>query len=379
VHKVADSSGVHYLRALFRFFGWCDDEGESVKELRTARDIDEAATWCCDHMAYEEQKGVSHGQHLKSGLTHVMPELAGQLPRTSRAVKSWEALEGNKEREPLGRTALAFVLRRMAGRQPIFAWCAWAQIDTLMREQDIARLKGGDVRVSEKPNGELEVSLLLGILERGESTKTGTMQGVLVQDPALKQFFKSRKEEVGDDGLVFPFPLKDYRAAFAEAMTEEGLAELLDDGSVHLFRHSGAALFVQEQGWSQGRLQLHGRWGSKKSVVTYGKKHLLVQNEARFSAEDKELAEWMWLDPVKRLNMEMPGMQLPPNRVSEIADTIVKEKDDEDRAKEEDVTAKALKIAVTSPEREAEKATPMEQPASAYPELPQLGEVKVSM
>ena len=44
-------------------------------------------------------------KEARSCITHLAPELKGSLPHSNRAIKTWEILEGNKERGPLCKEA----------------------------------------------------------------------------------------------------------------------------------------------------------------------------------------------------------------------------------------------------------------------------------
>jgi hypothetical protein len=194
VHAIADASNSQYLLALRRFLLWCLNEGVLITSYG---DLDQAGAWRADFLCHEEQRGVQSGKDLASAISHVMPDAKGHMPNLNRAVKAWEALEGNVEREPLSKDYLALVLEQLARIDSRFAWCAWLQVDSLLREQDVQSVLGVDVSVadasgsSEEPIDEdesgLEVSMHLGVLERGETTKTGTAQGVTVRNKNLKR------------------------------------------------------------------------------------------------------------------------------------------------------------------------------------------------
>ena len=65
VHAAAENSVLQYLGAIFRFFGWVDDEDMSLLEIRTPKDLDDdVATWAMDNMCYEKHKGVQEGKDL---------------------------------------------------------------------------------------------------------------------------------------------------------------------------------------------------------------------------------------------------------------------------------------------------------------------------
>ena len=96
-------------------------------------------------------------------------------------------------------------------------------------------------------------------------------------DPALVAFYLARKEEVGDDGLIFDFAIDSYRRAFARTLASLGLSDL--DGP-HVLRHSGAIFYYHYEGWDLPSIQERGRWGSLESVHIIGSPTCLSKAKA---------------------------------------------------------------------------------------------------
>jgi hypothetical protein len=160
--------------------------------------------------------------------------------------------------------------------------------------------------------GAQKVSLHLGVLARGETTKKGASQGVEILDLALRTFYQLRKREVGDSGKIFAFSLDKYRKNFNDVLTLKRMADL---GSVHLLRHSAAIYYKHYEEKSDQWIQERGRWGAHESVLHYQKKHLLIRNEGRVSPEDLKRGDWLWEDPNRF------GLKLPLPSVDEVAQT----------------------------------------------------------
>ena len=121
---------MQYLRTISCSFGWVKDEDMSLAEIKTARDLNPAATWAMDYMCYEEHKSVQEGKDLRSGLMHICPDLKRQMPSSARALQSWAKLEGNPERKPLGDAGMAKIISQMALKDFWFGWSAWSQVKT---------------------------------------------------------------------------------------------------------------------------------------------------------------------------------------------------------------------------------------------------------
>ena len=142
VHAVTDNGVRNYLRAIWRFLGFAQREKETGENIA---DLDRAATWAMEHMAYEEQRSSQAGKDLRAGLLHLYPELKDELPISARALESWEKLEGDPEREPLCRSLLAIAIAKLSEKSDDMAWCVWSQSRELLREQDVENLRASDI------------------------------------------------------------------------------------------------------------------------------------------------------------------------------------------------------------------------------------------
>jgi hypothetical protein len=155
-----------------------------------------------------------------------------------------------------------------------------------------------DVNVA--PDG--RVSLELGIAERGETTKTGTNQGVIPVHPALHAFYRRRKAESEPGARVFRFNIDTYRSNFNKEMETQGMEER----GVHLLRHTCAVWLLEYEGWERNKVRDMGRWRKDRSLSMYGKRHLLLKNEGRLSKAQTERGFWMWEDPAKNMGFKDP-------------------------------------------------------------------------
>ena len=130
VHAVTNRTLASYVRAVLRFLRFVSLEQEPVE---TIEQLDDAMTWHMDHMAYEQKQSSQAGKNLKSGAVHLLPDLKDQLPKASRAVRSWEKLEGEVEREPLCLALSGIVVEKLGKKSPLYGWAAFSQLRDLLR------------------------------------------------------------------------------------------------------------------------------------------------------------------------------------------------------------------------------------------------------
>ena len=234
---------IHMVREFLRC--WRNDPKlrERVPSLVGSANVDRAMAWWLDKRCYDELRGVNDAKQARSGLLHLAPEMKGELPWASRAVKTWEKMEENLEREPICKEFASLLIESIGRRGgSTMGYGAWSQLDCGMRVQDLDSLLTDDVHPGHKEN----VSLELGVLERGESTKTGTSQGVEVLHPDLCRWFLMRKEYLGPGQKVFDFEIPHYEKIHRDALAEYGLEDL--EGA-HVWRHSFAIHLHHYEGW----------------------------------------------------------------------------------------------------------------------------------
>lgn len=207
-HGGVNRTGRQYLKQVFDFLRAYKTDPllrEKVPQMDTVTDVDRVGTWFMERQCYKELKSHQDGKNLRSGLLALAPELKGELPWSTRASKVWERQVGNAEREPLCREFMGLMIEGIARRNRRMGWSAFSQWDSGLREQDIEALTTTDISISTKNPKQPVVSLELGVLERGESTKSGTSQGVVVLSPHLGQFFIVCKRVLKPGAKVFPF------------------------------------------------------------------------------------------------------------------------------------------------------------------------------
>lgn len=277
LHKVGDNTLLRsYLPAVEFFL----EEVERFNiPVDTAAQVDEGIAdvlclWC-----YTGKRGYQTGLDLVSGFAHVFPEYRGKLDLARRARLAWEDLAVKGEGYPPPKEAVLTIIEHLCknGRADR-ALCIWLMMDAYLRQQDWQQIRKEDVA----DDGQ-NMSILFGRRERGESSKTGVQQGVIVENPWVVEALRIWLLSVGDGEKVFQFTDVHLRAAWNAAQVALGL-EL---GPVHNLRHCGPAedaeLHVKKpgQGKTLEEIRRRGRWKNMDSVARYSKDYLLAFQRAR--------------------------------------------------------------------------------------------------
>lgn len=169
--------------------------------------------------------------------------------------------------------------------------------------------------------GHSGVSPNLGVLEGGETTKTGTTQGVEVLEPALQLYFREKEKNPPDGAKVWDFPTSAYRKARDEILAQYGWE---DPGPVHLMRHTAAVHKLLYEEWEKSRVKDRGRWLDDRSIAHYGKRHLCIRNEERLTPEQRERGQWTWESPRERFGLR-PSPPPSPRLSDEVLLGVSKE------------------------------------------------------
>ena len=141
-------------------------------------------------------------------------------------------------------------------------------LDCYMREQQVLRLRGEDIATT----AEGEMSISLGVAERGESAKTGRQQGVRPDTPFVRDLLMRRKASVKPHEKIFKLNVNQYRNCFAAARKELGLPLKKPHG----IRHTGPSRDAATRYRTRPQHGRRGGWLSDKSVLRYAKTHSYV-------------------------------------------------------------------------------------------------------
>ena len=158
-----------------------------------------------------------------------------------------------------------------------------------------------------------KVGLFFGVRERGEKSKTGTNQGLVLQFPLVNELLKLLKVGLAPGDLLFPLSPSQFCEQWWATLRELNMEWA---GPPHNLRHSGAACFV-EQGSGLEEARRRGRWASPASVQRYTKTHFLVRHRARAPTSVLEEGAKFWKQPVAeflRLLAESNAIETPIGR-----------------------------------------------------------------
>ena len=276
VHAVTDEVGLnHYVPACRKFLNWIRDiqeQEQTVVPLHNAEAIDFALADYLAWMCYEEEKGMSTALHAFSSVGCIFTETFGKLPEAARALKAWSRFEVQGEGvactlDTVG--AIAGWLRKSAlDKSRTAADIALASADLYLRQSDWAQLNHEDVFA----HSEHGVVVLLGVPERGESTKTGTRQGVRADRDGVAQILLKYKARTSPGKRLFDISIKEFGVLWRKALA----ALKFDAGPPHTLRHVGPSHDTLTNYRTIDEVRTRGRWRAKTSVLRYSKSHALI-------------------------------------------------------------------------------------------------------
>jgi len=146
-------------------------------------------------------------------------------------------------------------------------------MDVYWRQGEWENLTYGDVADDKE-----KVAFIMGVAERGERTKTGRNQGVILDSIALTNEWRDRIRGHKKSDKIFSFSQQAFYTAWETAKAALGLDFL---GPPHDLRHSGAARDLEQGTRSLEQIRRRGRWRAMDSVQRYTKTFLLVRQRAR--------------------------------------------------------------------------------------------------
>ena len=230
-------------------------------------------------LCYEWDVGIQRGRNLFHGFLHAYSEHTDLLPEAYRALQSWERLGTEQEGQPICIEAWACIVIALL-RQGVeeAALITGLSYDCLLRGQDWQGLRLRHVFDSCNSSGTRSVALVFGDRTLGESVKTGSDQGVIVERSWLANWlldFCQRRTAVGAE-YVFSLSGADFRALFAAAQRLLGIPY----HPPHCLRHGGAAELLEGRPDLIHVVKRRGRWQGDKSLKRYSKTHVLVMDRA---------------------------------------------------------------------------------------------------
>ncbi|CAK0897485.1 unnamed protein product, partial [Prorocentrum cordatum] len=245
--------------------------------MMSREEIDDSVLCYLDRLVEDEEVGPHRGDFVVHGLAYVWPELSTGLPRSNRALRAWHRLHvaGEGGPQPLELWAVLDEAMRLAGSVEA-ADAAEVALDAYLRSAELFALRAADIVVDVDEAGEQIVALRLGVTERGERTKTGVRQGVLIDRRHVSDMLVRRKSERDPSDRVFSCSVDAYRRALRRACDDVGVEHF----PPHAARHSGPSHDAATGYRTAWAIQRRGRWASEKSVLRYMKTHALVAARA---------------------------------------------------------------------------------------------------
>ena len=291
VHAIADSSFNQYKGPLRAFLY---DAKTNGYRLDTPEEID----WCLarflDDLCYLENADFGKASKTYSGLTHLVPELRDNLPRAARALNSWQRLANPAEGGPVPQAALGLIIKHFLEVGDFTsAYVVLLSYDGVLRESDWESLTAQDVSVVAAGTAPPQVALLLGSGARGLATKTGSDQGVVLDDAFLRAWTAGIREITAATAALVPMAQVEFRRKWWQALAALGLEAM---GPPHSLRHSRPSHDVLSGAMSLEEARRRGRWLSLKSVQRYTKGHALVAKKCKLTPEQLKQGADIWDD-----------------------------------------------------------------------------------
>jgi hypothetical protein len=274
---------VAYRRVYDQFRVWC----ERALDWADAESIDRSLSDYFAHLSQAERAPAAGRAGLvMSAVLHYHPRLGGQLPLAKRAKRSWEkkspqVLSQVLDRDTVGVVAGLFAAwsskHSLAGDAAVLVLVAE---DCLFRGGEFTSVRMEDLSFYRQDDGRLNCAFELGRAERGEHTKTGHNEGVVVRQQWLAElvleFYEWRVACGADAESRFWTISKPQFDKLWHAASE---ALGFDLGVPHVLRHTGASCLF-EDGWKLTDIRHRGRWSGDSSVDRYTRFFALVQHRA---------------------------------------------------------------------------------------------------
>jgi len=272
----------HYLPAVRGFLDYAREHDMEVE----GRGLDDSlAAYLC-HMCYEKDMHPGNGDKLVHGIRYLWPDKASGLPLSVRSLLGWHRIHIHGEGGPMPKEVIACIAEWMREHdQSEEALLVELAFDCYLRTGEAFALRQSDVVIS-RDKGSTRAALRIGVAERGESSKTGMRQGVIVDADWLTHELANRSntnagaKRSGEQPLIRTSPVK-FRQAWHDALS----ALRLEYTPPHTLRHSGPSEDLASGYRTFLQVQRRGRWSSDKSVLRYAKTHTLCEAAARSPPE----------------------------------------------------------------------------------------------
>ena len=289
VHAVDDNTNKVYLKAVAAFL-------KEVKLHQVPFDNkplrDRALARYLEDQCYINLANVANGANTFFGFLHCFEDHRQHMPEASRALKAWQRMAQSGEGGPMAKETVGAIAEHLLAKgRFMLAVIVLLSFDCFLREQDWEGLRCRDV--AREPSGRM--ALLFGVRERGEKAKTGSNQGVVVDDEWVADLLQAMMHNLSQDERIFPMSAASFRREWWTALKDLDL-ELC--GPPHNLRHAGAASFMESGGHIE-MCRRRGRWLQVTSVQRYTKTHWLIRHRASVPKKFLDLGAAFWEKPWK--------------------------------------------------------------------------------
>jgi hypothetical protein len=270
VHAVADTTGLYaYVPAVRRWLQWC---AQYNAPMNTVSQMDLSLADYLAYGCYMESFAIAEGRNALWGALYIFPEMIGAAPNSQRALKSWDRLAVTGEGSPIPLSFIMLLWQTMhANGDHEAADIAIVATDCYLRSSDWMLIQMRDIT-----SGTDGMAIQLGIPERGESTKTGTRQGVRPDYDLTRSILASRLSSRKSNERLFDLTSEQFRAVWTKTCSQLKWWP----GPPHALRHSGPSHDALHNYRNIDQIRIRGRWRAKTSVLRYMKTHTLIAVEA---------------------------------------------------------------------------------------------------
>ena len=293
VHAVIDNTFLQaYHNPTKEFLAWVI---EKQVPIDTDEALDVAVARRMAHLCYIERTGVGAGANLLAGILHVWPEKEGNFPESARALKSWGRLDPGGAGEAVSiELALCMAERMRADGHLEAALFTECNIDTYWRQQDGFNLLVEDVVVLKGPSArgrDILVALNFGVARRGERSKTGVDQGVILDRSIIAHRLADHIQGKAPSEKVFRLSRQAYHDIYYDTATSLGV----EVPPPHSLRHCGPSFDAYTHFRTEAEIQRRGRWEALSSVKRYSRPSwyasVLARTPSALIAHGRELLE----------------------------------------------------------------------------------------
>lgn len=284
VHAVGDKTALTmYAPNVRKFLAFAEQHS---CPMSTYEQIDDAMckylVWSC----YVEDRHPQQGSYAVNGFVWLFPESGRHLPRAWKTLQSWEKLTITTEGEGVPKETAACMsdwLRAQSSPEArLVGDFVDVAIDGYCRQQDlIGNLQRCDVVFDTKGN-DTKTSLQFGRSSRGESSKTGRNQGVILDEAHSTRVMQRLCEGKSPKDKIFPVSTETVRKWWNIACKEVA-GEHHSIGPVHSCRHTGPSFDMIHGFRNLDEVMKRGRWKTINSVHRYAKSHTYLAAVAKQS------------------------------------------------------------------------------------------------